>query len=170
MRKTGLITAALASIAFLASAGEAQAQFSLGPRVAFGTDHDLAVGGAATLAFDKQLFPGTGPLTAMLAFDYYVDCTNCTYFEIAPTVFVPAGDFHVGAGLIYARISADVPDNVFVNIDASASDIGLAIHGGYTFELGSQRGMADARFGLGASEQLVLSFTYLFNFGGGGND
>jgi hypothetical protein len=154
--------------------------FKFGPRAAFGTDYDFAIGGMATLGFNTVLFEGTGPLTGSLAFDYFIDCPfdnnlfgnddfSCSFFEIAPTAFVPiSGGFYAGAGLNYARYSAsyDGPSIPGVDTDLSSSDIGLALQGGYMFPLGGMSGMADARFALGGSEQLVLAFALMF---GGSN-
>jgi hypothetical protein len=133
----------------------------------------------ATLGFNKVLFEGAGPLTGSLAFDYFLDCPfdsgifgndfSCSFFEIAPTVFVPfEAGFYAGAGLDYARYSAsyDGPSIPGVNTDLSSSDIGLALQGGYMFDLGGMSAMADARFALGGSEQLVLALAIMF---GGSN-
>jgi hypothetical protein len=174
MRK-GLVSL-LAVAALLVSAQSASAQFKFGPRAAFGTDYDFAIGGMATLGFNTVLFDGAGPLTGALAIDYFLDCPfdesafgsgySCSFFEIAPTVFVPFNNgLYAGAGLNFARFSTDV-DTGAGNVGGSSSDIGLAIHGGYMFNLGGQTAMADARFALGGSEQLVLAFAFLF---GGSN-
>ena len=175
MRK-GLVSL-LAVAALLVSAQSASAQgFKFGPRAAYGTDYDIAIGGMATLGFNTVLFEGAGPLTGALAIDYFIDCPfdgdfgnedySCGLLEITPTAFVPfSNGLYAGAGLNYARFSFDV-DTGFGDFGASGSEIGLAIHGGYMFDLGGQTAMADARFALGGSEQLVLSFAYLF---GGSN-
>jgi hypothetical protein len=175
MRRKGIVS--LLALALLAVGAQgASAQFKFGPRAAFGTDYDFAIGGMATLGFNTVLFEGAGPLTGALAFDYVLDCPfdenvfsndySCSFFEIAPTAFIPfTENLYAGAGLNFARFSADV-DTVFGDFGGSSSDIGLAIHGGYMFPLGAMTGMADARFALGGSEQLVLAFALLF---GGSN-
>jgi hypothetical protein len=175
MRK-GLVSL-LAVAALLVSAQSASAQFKFGPRAGYGTDFDFSIGGMATLGFNTVLFEGAGPLTGALAFDYFIDCPfdtglfgsdySCSFFEIAPTVFVPFNNgLYAGAGIDFSRFSADFDNGGFGNVGGSSTDIGLAIHGGYMFALGGQTAMADARFALGGSEQLVLAFAYLF---GGSN-
>lgn len=179
MRRNGLV-GLLAVVLLFFGAQSASAQFSFGPRVGFGTDYDFSIGGEATLGFNTVLFEGAGPLTGALAFDYFIDCPfgdgsfggtdySCSFFEISPTAFVPfSNGLYAGAGLNFARYSASVDTNIpgVGDFGGSSSDIGLAIHGGYMFALGGQTAMADARFALGGSEQLVLAFAYLF---GGSN-
>jgi hypothetical protein len=178
MRRNGIVSLLAVSM-LLVGASSASAQFMFGPRVAYGTDFDFMIGGAATYGFNTVLFEGAGPLTGSLAFDYALDCpfdgaadvlddASCSFWEIAPTVFVPFNSpsgLYAGAGLDIARFSSDV-DTVIGDFGASSTDIGLALQGGYMFALGGQTAMADARFSLGGSEQLVLAFAFLF---GGSN-
>jgi hypothetical protein len=164
MRRNGFVSLLAVSMLVVGVSG-ASAQFKFGPRAAFGTDFDFAIGAAATLGFTPVLFEGTGPLQGALSFEYYLDCSNCSFFEISPTVFVPFSSAssgpYAGAGLNFARWSVN-EDIDSPGVDTSSSDVGLALQGGYLFPLGGQTAMADARFSIGGSEQLVLSFTYFF--------
>jgi len=170
MRKAPVL-GALTLALLLAAAGSASAQINVGPRVGYGTDFDLSVGVKATKSFNKVLFDGTGPLHGALVVDYFLeDCGGvCTFFEVVPSVFVPIQSFYAGAGLDFARFSTDV-DTPFGSWGGSSTDVGLALHGGYMTKVGGGTVMADARFSLAGSEQLVLAVSYLFSLGGGGGE
>jgi len=169
MSKKGLILLVLPLL--LMSAQDAQAQFRIGPQVAWGDDSaDLAVGGRFILNTGQPLVAGAGSIYGLLSFDWFVDCDNCSYFEITPAAFVPitvgeVGPF-AGLGLNIGRVSYDVDSP---GLGGSDTDIGLALLGGLQFPLGGQLAMAEARLTLGGAEHLVLTFAYLFGGGGGGD-
>jgi hypothetical protein len=147
---------------------DAAAQFRIGPQVGWGDDFDLAAGARATANLNTNIIGGTGPLHGILAFDYFLDCRDCTYFEVSPGVYIPftvrsAGPF-VGAGLNIRRFTADVE---LSGVSTSDTDLGLAVFGGIQLPIGAQMAMADARVALGGSGQLVITVAWLFGGGTG---
>ena len=162
MRKATCVTFAFAFIAL--SAIPAQAQLWFGPQLSWGDDADLAIGGKLGAAVASLGNDGTrNNVDIMGMFDYFLDCDECTYFEITGGALYnfDIGESigpYAGAGLNFARISfdSDLLD------DASDSEIGLALMGGLKFLLGTLDADAGARITVGGAEQAVISFAILF--------
>jgi hypothetical protein len=162
----GYLTAFAALVLLVAGAHDASAQFRIGPAVAWGDEMDLAIGARATSNLNTNVLGNTGPLHAILGFDYFVDCESCTYFEVSPGVYIPftvrsAGPF-AGLALNIRRFSSDLQ---IVGADASDTDLGLALFGGLQFPIAGQMAMADARLAVGGSGQLVITLAWLFGRG-----
>lgn len=157
--------------ALLLGAREAQAQFRIGPQVAWGSDNaDLAIGGRFSLNTGKPLIAGAGNIYGLLSFDWFVDCDNCSYFELTPAAYVPItvgqiGPF-AGLGLNIGRISYDIDSP---GLDGSDTDLGLALLGGLQFPFAGHLAMTEARLTLGGAEHLVITLAWLFG-GGSSSD
>jgi opacity protein-like surface antigen len=147
----------------------AQAQLWFGPQVSWGDDADFAVGGKLGAAVASLGNNGARKnVDVMGAFDYFLDCDECSYFELTGGALYnfDIGESigpYAGAGLNYGRFSDSGPGSDLV--DTSNSEIGLALMGGLRFLLGTLNADAGARISLGGAEQAVLSFAILF--GGG---
>ena len=150
----------------------AEAQAYIGPHIAWGDEADFAVGARAGISLSRLLSPdpNEGGLTrfdALLAFDWFLDCNDCSYFELTPAVTAPIQlnpEFlvYLGAGLNLARFSVDVSND---ELDASDTDLGLAILGGAEFPIASLTSFLELRATLGGAEQVVISFGLLFGPG-----
>lgn len=168
MKKASFAVLALA-LALSAWAAPAQAQVWFGPQVSWGDDADLAIGGkigAAVASLGNNA--ARKNVDVMGAFDYFIDCEECTYFEITGGALYnfDIGESigpYAGGGLNFGRFSYSGPGSDLV--DASNSEIGLALMGGLRFLLGTLNADAGARITVGGAEQAVLSFAILF--GGG---
>jgi opacity protein-like surface antigen len=151
------------------SATPAQAQLWFGPQVSWGDDADIAIGGKLGAAVASLGNAGARKnIDLMGAFDYFLDCDECSYFEITGGALYnfDIGESigpYAGGGLNYGRFSFE-SDITGVD-DASNSEIGLALMGGLRFLLGTLNADAGARITVGGAEQAVLSFAILF--GGG---
>jgi hypothetical protein len=154
----------VSALALIPSAASAQ---RFGAQVAWGSDSDIGVGARYEHTL-SGVFSKTAPMSNaffMGQFDWFLDACDgidCTYFEITPAIAVPIQATtlrpYLGAGLNIARISVDA--GTFGN--QSDSEIGLALLGGLKLKLGGMDAFTDARFTIGGSEQLVLSFGLLF--------
>jgi hypothetical protein len=163
MKKLSALVAVCA-LALLPSMASAQ---RFGAQVAWGSDSDIGVGARYEHPL-TGVFSKTAPMSNaffMGQFDWFLDACDgfdCTYFEITPAIAVPIQATtlrpYLGAGLNIARISVDAGS--FGN--QSDSEIGLALLGGLKLKLGGMDAFTDARFTIGGSEQLVLSFGLLF--------
>lgn len=169
MKKGSFVTLALVLMLGLVAA-PAQAQVWFGPQVSWGDDADIAIGGKIGAAVASLGNDGSRKnVDVMGAFDYFLDCDECSYFEITGGALYnfDIGENigpYAGAGLNYGRFSADI-DVPGVSDDFSDSEIGLALMGGLRFLLGTLNADAGARITVGGAEQAVLSFAILF--GGG---
>jgi opacity protein-like surface antigen len=168
MKKGSFAVLALALMLGMA-ATPAQAQLWFGPQVSWGDDRDIAIGGKIGAAVASLGNAGARKnVDLMGAFDYFLDCDECSYFEITGGALYnfDIGESigpYAGGGLNYGRISVD-SDSPGVD-DFSDSEIGLALMGGLRFLLGTLNADAGARITVGGAEQAVLSFAILF--GGG---
>ncbi len=157
--------AALVAAVALVAASTADAQ-RFGAQLNWGSDSDLGVGARAEFDLAGKLSK-SGPLSKaflITSFDlYFMDCLgadSCSYWELNPSLAIPVGpearNFYVGAGINYARASFS-----FLGTDISDSQTGINLLGGMKFPLGSLSAFTEARFALGGSEQLALSFGIL---------
>ena len=157
--------AAIVAVVMVASATGAEAQ-RFGGQVNWGSDSDLGVGARAEFDLAGKLTQ-TGPFSKAFiigAFDYYFmncDPYDCSFYEINPSLAIPVGpperNIYVGAGLNLAFQTFDYGFG-----SASASSTGINLLGGMKFPLGNLSAFTEARFSLGGSEQLALSFGLLF--------
>jgi opacity protein-like surface antigen len=134
---------------------------SFGIQADFGTDTDFGIGGRVVFGL-RSLFPGT-PLDAHVSFDYFFPDapagTDVTYWEVNGNVAYRIRTTsrslapYVGGGLSIAHASVDVG-----TASASDTDVGLNLLGGTTFGARSNvKPFAEARFTIGAGEQLVIT-------------
>lgn len=139
-----------------------------GVQVDFGTDTDIGIGVRGE--FDlRNVFTNQGAFSRafiVTSFDYFfVDCVDCTYWEINPMLAVPITiknpkiTPYLGGGLNIGRISVDAGPPVGT---VSDTDIGLNLLGGLRFPLGGVSAYTDARIVVGNNDQLVLTFGLLF--------
>lgn len=145
----------------------ASAQVGFVAQASYGFDVEaLGVGGGVNL--------GLGSLTAKqgirleATFDYFLADDPLTYWEINGNLLkdIPSvKNLYVGAGVNYAHSSFD--DNGLCGAfgalcDASSSDIGINILGGYKLGSGKAAPFVQARFALGGGEQLYVSGGFRF--------
>lgn len=158
------LSSVLAFVALVMIPSAASAQ-RFGAQVGYGTDIESVSLGARfeldlTNTFSqKPPFANTMFLTA---FDYYLDCEGCSFWELTPALAVPftlQGSSlrpYLGAGLSFARISFDGPAG------GSNTEAGLALLGGLRFPMGNLSGFTEARITVHDADQLTLAFGLLF--------
>lgn len=129
------------------SAKPASAQFAIAPQVAWGSQTDLGVGGRIIAGLS-----GTPVLRieGIVSFDWFLDCENCSYFEVTPAVALGFSIIGLGAygaaGLNAARITGDSGSNIESNTDLGfALMIGVRTPFGIFGELRNTAGGADQR-------------------------
>lgn len=147
--------------AMLADVRPASAQVRFAPTVAWGEDADIAVG-ARLLVNMSRLFSTyadeglSSRIDMVLPFDWFLDCSSCTYFEFTPGLILPltikdVGPY-IGTGLNIARLSVDTPGR-----DNTDIDVGLGLMGGLLVPIGSFQAFGEARFTMGGSKQTVVT-------------
>jgi opacity protein-like surface antigen len=161
--KKGLLAALTLALATGFTAVPAQAQLWFGPQVSWGDNADFAIGGKigaaiASLGNDNA----RNNVDVMGAFDYFLDCDECSYFEVTGGALYnfDIGESigpYAGAGLNWGRLSDSGPSP-----DDSNSELGLALMGGLKFLLGTLNADAGARISVGGYEQAVISLAILF--------
>lgn len=156
MRKLAFVFALGAALTLPTAA---QAQVSFGATAGYHTDFDLGVG--AYVGFPlESLYEG---LRGQADFTYFFPGTdNLDYFEINGNALYDietessVTPFVLG-GLNIARISVDTGGlSEAFGFDASATEIGLNLGGGITFDAGSVRPSVGARLELGGGEGVVI--------------
>jgi hypothetical protein len=91
-----------------AMARPAAAQFAIAPHVAWGSNTELGVGGRVIAGL-----AGTPVvrIEGLVAFDWFLDCDNCSYFEVTPAITLGISllglGAYGGAGLNIARFTPD---------------------------------------------------------------
>jgi hypothetical protein len=86
----------------------ASAQFAIAPQVAWGSKTDLGVGGRVIAGIT-----GTAVLRVegLVSFDWFLDCEDCSYFEVTPGVAVGIAllglGAYAGAGVNIARFTPE---------------------------------------------------------------
>lgn len=144
-----------------------QAQFRLGPLVAFGTDTDLGLGAKAKFDLNDQF--KISPSFIFLA----SESEETVLGKVSSTIFEINGDVHYAfsdngnvmfyglGGLNIVSVSAKV-----FGVSASTTDIGLNLGAGGEFVVGDKfNAFAEAKFGLGGAEQLLISAGIYFTLG-----
>lgn len=166
MRIKSLFAGAVLALGLAAVApSSAQAQVGFVVQGSYGLDYEaLGIGGGVNL--------GLGSLTANhgirleTTFDYFLTDDPLSVWEINSNLLkdIPSiANLYIGAGLNYANFSFD--DNGvcgIVDCDASSSEIGLNLLGGYKLGSGKAAPFVQARFSLGGGEQLVLTGGFRF--------
>ena len=163
----------MAVFAILLAAGlstqPAGAQVRFAPQVAWGGDQDLAVGGRLLVKLSRLASsnPDTGftsKIDFVLPFDWFVDCTECTYYEVTPGFLLPLtvkdAGVYLGAGLNIARLSIDTEGE-----DRSNLDLGLGLTGGLLVPIKSLNTFGEVRFTAGGAKQTVISAGILLGRG-----
>lgn len=164
-----LLAALIAISAALAtSAQPVSAQAWIAPQVAWGDDLDLALGARFGISMNRLVsadpnassFAG---VDAIVSFEWFFDCSGCSYFEITPGLRVPVElddrwAPYIGGGLNIARFAVDTGFLGQSPIDNSDVEIGLALFGGLEFPIRSLNAFSELRVTLGGAGQAVLSF------------
>lgn len=159
---------ALCALAFVFAPLPGQAQIAVGPKVAFATDN---FGPGIGVAVDVPL-PSLHESVSLLAdFTYFFPDGEVDYFQINANGtydFATSGSItpFALAGLSIARISVDVPDNPFFDVDASSTDIGLNLGGGIAFDAGSFRPKVGGMFQLQDGSLFQIFGILPFSVGG----
>jgi hypothetical protein len=160
--KTLILTLCLFGFANLA-----QAQFRIGPLVAFGTDTDLGLGAKAKFDLNEQF--KISPSFIFLA----SNSENTVLGKVSSTIFEINGDVHYafsdnGNVMFYGLgglniVAASV--KIFGE-SVSTTDIGLNLGAGGEFVVADKfNAFAEAKFGLGGAEQLLISAGIYFTLG-----
>ncbi len=158
-----LLALGLATVA--PSSAEAQVGFVV--QGSYGLDYEaIGVGGGVNLALGSLTEKQGIRLEA--TFDYFLTDDPLKVWEINGNLLkdIPAvANLYVGAGVNYANFSYD--DNGLCGAlgalcDASSSEIGLNILGGYKLGSGKAAPFVQARFSIGGGEQLVLTGGFRF--------
>ena len=149
------------------TASIAQAQFRLGPLVAFGTDTDLGLGAKAKFDLDDKF--KISPSFIFLA----SNSENTSFGKVSSSLFEINGDVHYAfsetesvmfyglGGLNVVFASGKIFGESF-----SDTDIGLNLGAGGEFVVAEKfDAFAEAKFGLGGAEQLLLSAGIYFTLG-----
>ncbi len=167
MRRCAVLLAGLALLQL--APAKVEAQVSFGPLVAWGDDTDLGVGGRVDIGLGNAFGVDSGPFQNLFASTgatyFFIDCDECSYFEINGNLAVPftlegsSVEPYAGSGIHIARSSSDV-ENPFVEDDNT--EVGLNLLGGIFFPLSDLRGFAEAKFEIVGAEQFVLSAGILF--------
>lgn len=158
MNARTLFGAALVLLPLISAAAPASSQLRFAPTLSWGEDADIAVGGRLLVNLGRLISDegGQGRLDLVVPFEWYFDCSDCTYVEVTPGLILPltirdVGPY-LGAGLNIARLSADSDGR-----DTSDVEVGLGLTGGILFPVGQFAGFAEARATLGGAEQVVAT-------------
>lgn len=160
-----MLAAAAAAVPAVVSAQTAGVKpFRFGAQIDYGTEVE-AIGVGARVEYSlASMVPSLTDFRFVGSFDWFFP-DAIDYFEInagVATSFPMSGGAmtpYAGAGLNYARASADVPG--FGSV--SNSEVGLNIMGGLRFRpMGSLVPFVEARLELGGGEQFVISGGLLF--------
>ncbi len=157
----GTIGAAWVALAAVAWAQPAAAQIRIAPSLSWGEDSELALGARLLLNMSRILSSEAdrGPASKVdlvVPFDWFLDCADCTYFEVTPGLIIPltikdVGPY-LGVGVNVARLSVDTSGR-----DESDVSVGLGLSGGILFPVGDFMAFGEARTTLGGREQTVIS-------------
>ncbi len=139
----------------------ASAQLRLAPELAWGEDHDLSIGARLAVNLSRLTSDSAdrgiaSKLDFVLPFDWFVDCSDCTYFEVTPGLLLPltikgAGPY-LGAGLNIARLSVNSSGQ-----DQSDVRLGLGLSGGVEVPVKSFTVFGEVRFTQGGAKQTVAT-------------
>lgn len=162
-----LAGAAVAAGLALATPATANAQMGFVIQGSYGSEVEaLGIGGGVNF--------GMGSLTAKhgiraeATFDYFLADDPLTYWELNGNLLYDlksVKNLYLGAGINYARASVDFDglcEGLDIDCDASNSDIGLNVLGGFKLGTGKAAPFVQARFELGGGEQLVVTGGFRF--------
>jgi hypothetical protein len=161
-------SAALAGVLAVATPTAANAQIGFVAQASYGLDYEaLGVGGGVNF--------GIGSLTEKhgirleTTFDYFLTDDPLSVWEINGNLLYDlksVQNLYLGAGVNYANFSYDdngLCSGIFQDLcDASSSEIGLNVLGGYKLGAGKAAPFVQARFSLGGGEQLVVTGGFRF--------
>lgn len=153
----------IAAAAILAVPGQADAQVSLGPTVAWHDEADFGIGVMADIPL-PALAPGAGILADLTFF--FPDQEDVNFLEINGNLKwefpgsgeMPVVPFALG-GINWARTSVD-------DTDFSDSEVGLNLGGGIRFNAGNFRPIVGIRVEIDGGEGFVIFGTLPFSLGG----
>lgn len=152
-----LLVAVAAALVLSMAARPAEAQLGLGVGAVWGDDADLGIGGR--LAFNLFSVPGSVVrIQALGAFDYFLDCDNCTYYEVTPAAVVSVG--LVGLGL-YGGVGANIArfsiDEDVTGGEESDTEVGGSLIIGARIPMGL---FGEIRYTAGGAEQKVIALGF----------
>ena len=155
------IGAASVALAVASGAQSASAQVRIAPSLSWGEDSELALGARLLLNMSRILSSEAdrglaSKIDLVVPFDWFVDCSECTYFEVTPGLIVPltikdVGPY-LGIGVNVARLSVDASGR-----DESDVSVGLGLSGGLLFPVGDFKAFGEARTTLGGRKQIVIT-------------
>ena len=163
LRRSSVLIALFAVFVF---AAPSNAQFAVGPEIAFHDDADFGVGAYVEFGLD-QAVGGLGAMGDFLIFfpdgyDYWEANANLTYdLPIEGSSLLP----FVLAGLNIANFSFDDED-VSPGIDTSSTEVGFNAGGGLKFQLGTLNPRAGIRFIFSDENAFVIFGALPFTIGG----
>ena len=160
--------AALAGVLAVATPNSANAQIGFVAQASYGLDYEaLGIGGGINF--------GIGSLTENqgirleTTFDYFLTDDPLSVWEINGNLLYDlksVQNVYLGAGVNYANFSFDdqgLCSGLLQGLcDASSSEIGLNVLGGYKLGSGKAAPFVQARFSLGGGEQLVVTGGFRF--------
>lgn len=165
--KSVLVGAVLALGLATIAPSSAQAQVGFVVQGSYGFDSkDFGAGAGVNLALGSLTEKQGIRLEA--TFDYFFASDPLTYWEVNGNLLkdIPSvKNLYVGAGVNYAHFSYD--DNGLCGAlgalcDASSSDIGLNLLGGYKLGAGKAAPFVQVRFALGGADQLYATGGFRF--------
>ena len=126
---------------------------------------DFGIGAGAGVTFGLGSLTTNSGIRAEATFDYYFDAAgddgfgdfDATAWQINGNALMDIKSvpgLYVGAGVNYTTFSVDC--DICGDFDASSSDVGLNLLGGWNFS-GSKGPFVQAKFGIGGGEQLVVT-------------
>jgi len=139
----------------------AAAQLRFAPELAWGDDQDLAIGARLAMNLSRLTSDSAdqgiaSKMDFVLPFDWFVDCSGCSYFELTPGLILPltvkdVGPY-VGAGLNIGRLSVSSDGS-----DESDTRVGLGLTAGIVAPIRSFETFAEVRFTQGGAKQTVVT-------------
>lgn len=161
--KSVLVGAVLALGLATVAPSLAQAQVGFVVQGSYGFDSkDFGAGAGVNLALGSLTEKQGIRLEA--TFDYFFASDPLTYWEVNGNLLkdIPSvKNLYVGAGVNYAHFSFD-ESLCGALCDASSSDIGLNLLGGYKLGSGKAAPFIQARFAIGGAEQLYVTGGFRF--------
>jgi opacity protein-like surface antigen len=150
------------------AAERAEAQIRVGPELGVADDHGFALGGRVALQLGRLFVADTeggiaNSLEGIVAFDWYFDCNECSFYEINTDIAIPI-DLgrgiapYFGGGINIAHISYD-RDTPSLQTD---TDLGLGLIAGLEFPISQIPLFIEGRIVLGGKSQSTLTFGLLW--------
>jgi len=131
----------------------ASAQLGIAPHIAWGSDTELGVGGRVIAGLADT---PVARVEALVAFDWFLDCDACSYFEVTPALALGISllglGAYGGAGLNIARFTPDSGSPL-----ADDTDFGFALLLGVRTPFGI---FGEIRNAAGGGDQRVISIGF----------